>query len=83
MSSGTPLADDRIEWLKSYAAEVREVFEAEFTEAGDRFRQGQRLLDRFAAAVDSVLKNGASYFRAVDEAHNELCIGICKRIIFR
>ncbi len=74
MSSGTPLADDRVEWLKCYAAEVHEAFEAEFTGAGDRFRQGQRLLSRFAAAVDTVLKNGASYFRAVDEAHNELCI---------
>jgi hypothetical protein len=32
------------------------------------------LLYRFNAAIESVLKNGKGYFRAVDEAHNELCV---------
>jgi hypothetical protein len=74
MASGIPLTDDDVEWLKSYTADVKAVFAAEFHEAGNRFRQGQRLLDRFAEAVDAVLDNGRPYFRAVDEAHNELCI---------
>jgi hypothetical protein len=32
------------------------------------------LLNRFNAAIESVLKNGRGHFRAVDEAHNELCV---------
>jgi hypothetical protein len=68
------LTDDDIAWIKSYAEEVTAVFTAEFREAGDRFKQWQPLLDRLAQAVDAVATNGRSYFRAVDEAHNELCI---------
>jgi hypothetical protein len=67
------LSADDIEWVKAYAAEVMEAFGAEFAAANDRFKDGQVLLNRFNAAIESVLKNGRGHFRAVDEAHNELC----------
>jgi hypothetical protein len=65
---------DEFEWAKSYAAEVQKTFGQEFEAAADRFKNGQTLLDRFNAAIETVLKNGRGHFRAVDEAHNELCI---------
>ena len=68
------LTTDDYEWVKAYAAGVQKTFGQEFEAAADRFRDGQVLLDRFNAAIESVLKNGRGHFRAVDEAHNELCI---------
>ena len=68
------LTDDDIAWVKAYATEVTETFGREFGAAADRFREGHVLLDRFNAAIETVLKNGRAHFRAVDEAHNELCI---------
>lgn len=68
------LDDDDIAWVKAHAAAVNETFGREFEAAKDRFKEGQLLLDRFNAAIESVLKNGRGYFRAVDEAHNEICI---------
>ena len=70
--SGKPLADDQIAWLEEYRAEVVKAFTAIFADTKDRFSDGERLLRRFNDAVDSVLKG--SSFRAVNEAHNELCI---------
>ncbi len=75
MASASPhLNVDDVAWVKAHAGEVAQTFGAEFVAATDRFAQGRLLLDRFNAAIDSVLKNGRGYFRAVDEAHNELCI---------
>jgi hypothetical protein len=68
-----PTTDD-FEWVKAHAAEVQKTFGQEFGAAADRFKDGQVLLYRFNAAIESVLKNGKGYFRAVDEAHNELCV---------
>lgn len=68
------LDDDDIAWVKAHAAAVNEAFGRAFEAARDRFKEGQLLLDRFNAAIESVLKNGRGYFRAVDEAHNEICI---------
>jgi hypothetical protein len=73
-SNSTPLSADDTAWVRAYAAEVMQTFAQEFGVATDRFRDGQVLLDRFNAAIESVLKNGRGYFRAVDEAHNELCV---------
>jgi hypothetical protein len=74
MASASPiLGADDIAWVKAHAAEVTQTFGAEFA-VRDRFAQGQLLLDRFNAAIDSVLKNGRGHFSAVDEAHNEICI---------
>jgi len=72
--NNTPLSADDIAWVKTYAAEVTQTFAQEFAAAADQFRDGQVLLDRFNAAIESVLKNGRGYFRSVDEAHNELCV---------
>src|SRR5258708_4196856 len=72
-SSPALIAQD-IAWVKVYAAQVLQNFGQEFAVAADRFKEGQVLLDRFNAAVRTVLKNGRGYFRAVDEAHNELCV---------
>ena len=60
--------------MKAYAAEVEKTFGEEFDAAADRFKDGKVLLDRFRDTVESVLKYGRGHFRAVDEAHNELCV---------
>jgi hypothetical protein len=75
MTSVSPNLDaDDIAWLKAHAEEVTQTFTNTFAAAKNRFPQGQELLDRFGRAIDSVLKNGRGHFRAVDEAHNEMCI---------
>jgi hypothetical protein len=68
------LSPDDIAWVKAYAADVMQTFGKEFAAASDRFKDGQMLLNRFNAAIESVLKNGRGHFRAVDEVHNELCV---------
>ncbi|MFZ0270331.1 MAG: hypothetical protein WAL34_00650 [Acidobacteriaceae bacterium] len=68
------LTADDIAWVKAHADEVSRTFEAEFVAACDRFPRGQLLLDRFNAAIETVLKLGRGHFTAVDEAHNEICI---------
>ncbi len=68
------LTDDAINWVNAYAAEVTETFGREFEDGADRFKEGRVLLARFNAAIETVLKNGRTHFRAVDESHNEMCI---------
>lgn len=68
------MRDDEIEWLNAYEDEVLEVFRTQFESASDRFKTPQPLLDRFMSTLSAVKANGRSLFRAVDEAHNELCI---------
>lgn len=70
--TGRKLTDEDTKWLEEYRAEVVRTFSKVFADAADRFTDGDQLLRRFNEAVDSV-RNGSS-FRAVDEAHNELCI---------
>ncbi|HYE35127.1 hypothetical protein [Methylocaldum sp.] len=74
MSAEQLCQEDDVEWVKSYAVQVSEVFSAKFKGAGNRFKGSERLMGRFFKAVESVLTNGHSVFRAVDELHNELCI---------
>jgi hypothetical protein len=69
-----PLDEGDITWIKSYAADVEREFRAGFAGASDRFSDAEKLLGRFAQAIAAVLKHGRSRFRAVDEAHNELCV---------
>ncbi len=69
-----PLDADDVAWLKSYAADVEAEFRERFAAASDRFNESEKLLSRFTTAVEAVLKYGRSKFRAVDEAHNELCV---------
>lgn len=74
MSAGTKLGEEDIAWVKGYAKEVSDAFEGIFTGAKDRCKGGPRLIERFKAAIEEVLESGRGKFRAVDEAHNELCI---------
>jgi len=60
--------------MTAYANEVVATFRDRFESASDRFKTWQPLLDRFSSAIVAVKANGRSLFRAVDEAHNELCI---------
>jgi len=68
------LSDEDIAWIEEYKERVVDAFSSRFDSAADRFADRGRLLTRFAAAVDVLLERGRGYFRAVDEAHNELCI---------
>jgi len=68
------LQESDIAWLKVYSAEVSDLFRAKFKCAGKRFKDSERLINRFTNAVEMVFINGRTAFRAVDEAHNELCI---------
>jgi hypothetical protein len=68
------LTNDDIEWVKAYAAEVTQTFGREFDAAADQFSEGHVLLSRFNMAIETVLKNGRTHFKAVDESHNEICI---------
>lgn len=70
--TGRTLTADEIQWVEGYRAEVVKAYGAIFAEEADRFPDSERLLRRFNDAADSVL--GGSSLRAVDEAHNELCI---------
>lgn len=73
MNEQSTLTEDDIAWVKTYEKDVYETFAALFKEAQNRFKDGDRLLKRFAATIEEVLKQGRGHFRAVDEAHNELC----------
>ncbi len=73
-TASAALTKDDIGWVKTHAAEVMQTFGLQFAAAADRFKKPQVLLERFSAAVESVLKNGRGYFSGVDEAHNELCV---------
>ena len=73
-SVGVNLTADDIAWVKAHAEKVTQRFGPEFAAASNRFAQGQLLLDRFNAAIETVLKNGKGHFSAVDEDHNEICI---------
>jgi len=66
------LTENDLKWLEEYRTQVVDGFTPIFSEAVARFPDGQRLLRRFNEALDAV-RRGSS-FRAVDEAHNELCI---------
>src|SRR5690349_5619865 len=73
MTRSSLTAED-IEWIQAYVAEAVEVFGKEIEAAADRFKEGHLLLGRFNAAIESLLKMAGGHFRAIDEAHNELCV---------
>lgn len=56
---------DDIEWIGGYAKEVNDVFGSEFEANRDRFREGQLLLDRFGASIQTLLDNGRGIFAAL------------------
>src|SRR5215467_3333072 len=67
-----PLTERDIKWLEQYRKEVVTQFKTFFDGSQDRFDGGERLLCRLDEALESVRQGGS--FRAVDAAHNELCI---------
>jgi hypothetical protein len=73
MNSESKLTEQDVTWVKAYEKDVCETFAPIFKDAEKRFKDGDRLLKRFAETIDEVLKHGRGHFRAVDEAHNELC----------
>ena len=74
MCADQSLRQEDLEWMAAYATEVESTYRARFESASGRFKTWQPLLDRFSSAIEAVKANGRSLFRAVDEAHNELCI---------
>jgi len=68
------LSAEDVAWVMAYAGDVVRIFGEEFVAAADRFKEGPLLLERFKSAIEWVVNNGWAYFRAVDEAHNEMCI---------
>jgi hypothetical protein len=74
LENSLTLSAEETAWLKPYAQEVRETFAREFAAAGERFRNGEKLWRRFDTAIEAVFEKGMGTFRAVDEAHNELCV---------
>lgn len=74
MANPEPLSASDIEWLKSYSAKVEATYSQRFEAESSRFKDGARLIERFTQAVAQVLATDRTAFRAVDEAHNELCI---------
>lgn len=74
MNAETKLTEEDIAWVKGYAKDVCDTYQSIFAGAKDRFKDGSRLVEQFMATIKEVLKAGRGKFRAVDEAHNELCI---------
>lgn len=72
LGGGNMLTTGDTQGLERYRLGVLEGFTPVFADAADRFAQGNKLLKRFNEALDSV--RAGALFRAVDEAHNELCI---------
>jgi len=59
---GRELTEGDLKWLEEYRTQVIEAFTPIFSEAADRFSDGERLLKRFNEALDLV-RNGSSWFR--------------------
>ncbi|HDH01247.1 MAG TPA: hypothetical protein ENG80_05505 [Nitrospirae bacterium] len=66
--------NEEIKWLESYKEEVSGYYAPLFDGSGIDFKDWDKLLQRFADAVDNVLSGGRQLFSAAYEAHNELCI---------
>lgn len=63
-----------IEWFKGYARETTQFFSTRFNTRQKQFPNWKALIRGFNNAIDNVLAGGLALSRAVDEAHNELCI---------
>lgn len=69
-----PLDNTEITQLKAYEASTLNYFRARFAAYAPRFAHSEALLGRYSAAMQTVITKGRSHFRAVDEAHNEICV---------
>ena len=63
-----------IAWLHEYQASTLAHFRPRFEAYAPRFAHGETLLTRYASAIEEVIVQGRGHFRAVDEAHNEICV---------
>ena len=72
-----PIEDHDVAWLHSYEASTLAYFRPRFAASAPRFTASEALFTRFSAAILDVIGQGRSLFRAVDEAHNELCVADC------
>jgi hypothetical protein len=72
--TATDIDQEEAIWIKSYAEETVKAFRGDFDAAGNRFKNGKKLLERFTGAIDIMLAKERSFISGVDEAHNELCI---------
>jgi len=61
-------------WLNEYEVATLNHFGPRFAEHAPRFAHGETLLARYSNAIREVIAQGRGHFRAVDEAHNEICV---------
>jgi len=66
--------DADIAWLHEYEASTLNHFRPRFAVCAPRFARSDALLARFSDAIREVISQGRAHFRAVDEAHNEICV---------
>jgi len=69
-----PIDDEDIAWLNGYEESTLAYYRPRFAAYAPRFATSEVLLARFSAAIREVIAQGRAHFRAVDEAHNEVCI---------
>lgn len=69
-----PLSTEDASWVQKYSKEVIDTFEPQFRDGHKRFIGWERLVKRFSGAIELLLTKDDAKFRAVDEAHNELCV---------
>jgi hypothetical protein len=74
MNTPRPIDDADIAWLREYEAAVLEYFRPRFGAHNGQFTGGDALLARYSEAIKQVTEQGRKFFRAVDEAHNEICV---------
>jgi hypothetical protein len=72
--AATDIEPEEVDWIKAHADEVRGLFGGEFDNAGTRFKDSPKPLQRFSDAITAMLANGRALVSGVDEAHNELCV---------
>jgi hypothetical protein len=72
----TPRSVDNADraWLREYETGTLNHFRARFAAHAAQFASGDALLSRYSDALKIVGKQGRKHFRAVDEAHNEICV---------
>lgn len=69
-----PIDDADRTWLEAYETSTLNYFRQRFAIHVPRFADSDRLLDRYSEAIRAVIAQGRRHFRAVDEAHNEICV---------
>jgi hypothetical protein len=71
-----PFTEDDAEWVRRYVDDLAKVLCPRLEAHRARFGDWERVVQRVFTARDAVIAHGWTYFSAIDEAHNELCIAI-------